>query len=193
MMDCLALFFSHFKIFYLKFYGFRPHKLEKFNCAGTIQDFAVAILCDLKKPVMSVQNAASWGYFNCQEKSFNTSILEKANFPVYLLPEVKQSGEIAGVLAHKWHSIPKGTPVGKFNFILGHLKLKFLKKNYYVKCYIKIFDYLLRVAVGVEGLASITRPLHIVLFLAVCRNHLVPPALLIQYLLFLYLQNLMVL
>lgn len=62
---------------------------------------------------MSVQNAASWGYFNCLEKSFNLSLLEEANFPVHFLPEVKESGQIAGVLAHKWHSIPKGTPVGK--------------------------------------------------------------------------------
>lgn len=92
---------------------FRPEKLKKFNCAGTIQDFAVAMLCDLDKPVMSVQNAASWGYFDCTEGAWNEKILQSAGFPVSLLPQVYKSGEIAGVLADNWHTIPKGTPIGK--------------------------------------------------------------------------------
>ncbi|XP_014262375.1 sedoheptulokinase-like [Cimex lectularius] len=89
----------------------RPEKLKTFNCAGTIQDFAVAMLCELKKPVMSVQNAASWGYFDTNSAEWNTEILDSAGFPVELLPKVVPSGEIAGRLTETWHSIPAGTPV----------------------------------------------------------------------------------
>lgn len=59
-------------LFYAYFY--RPEKLEKFNCAGTIQDFVVAMLCNLKKPIMSVQNAASWGYFDTSSSQWNLEV-----------------------------------------------------------------------------------------------------------------------
>lgn len=90
----------------------RPEKLNKFNCAGTVQDFAVAMLCNLMKPVMSVQNAASWGYFNLSSNKWNIEILKSADFPVQLLPEVIDSGKVAGYLAETWHGIPAGIPVG---------------------------------------------------------------------------------
>ena len=48
-----------------------PEYLEKFTHAGTIMDLLVARLCGLDKPVMGIQNAASWGYFNVSEKSWN--------------------------------------------------------------------------------------------------------------------------
>ncbi|NXS22697.1 SHPK Sedoheptulokinase, partial [Mystacornis crossleyi] len=51
-----------------------PDFLKAYDAAGTVQDYVVAMLCDLKKPLMSVQNAASWGYFNCRNKSWNTDI-----------------------------------------------------------------------------------------------------------------------
>lgn len=66
----------------------RPEKVAKYNCSGTIQDFAVALLCDMEKPVMSTQNAASWGFFNTTKGTWNKEILEKAGFPVQLLPSV---------------------------------------------------------------------------------------------------------
>nr|XP_023027508.1 sedoheptulokinase-like [Leptinotarsa decemlineata] len=90
----------------------KPGKLEKYNCSGTIADFAVAMLCNLKKPIMSYQNAASWGYFDCCKNTWNKDILESAGFPVHLLSEVKPCGEIAGNLSGSWHSIPQGTPIG---------------------------------------------------------------------------------
>lgn len=62
---------------------------------------------------MSVQNAASWGYFDTETSMWNEEMLTSANFPVHLLPNVLQSGEIAGYLADQWHGIPIGTPVGK--------------------------------------------------------------------------------
>ncbi|XP_072382089.1 sedoheptulokinase-like [Diabrotica undecimpunctata] len=93
-------------------YKNKPEKLTKYNCSGTIADFAVAMLCNLDKPVISYQNAASWGYFNCRTSEWNTELLENASFPVELLPEVRASGEIAGLLAGNWHSVPKGTPIG---------------------------------------------------------------------------------
>ncbi|XP_074701604.1 transient receptor potential cation channel subfamily V member 1-like isoform X2 [Strix aluco] len=89
-----------------------PDFLKSYDAAGTIHDYVVAMLCDLKKPLMSVQNAASWGYFNCRSKSWNTDILKKSGFPVHLLPEVGDPGSIAGKTICAWHGIPKGAKVG---------------------------------------------------------------------------------
>lgn len=90
----------------------RPEKLVKYNCSGTVQDFAVALLCNLQKPVMSVQNAASWGYFNPTTCTWNKTILEGSGFPVHLLPDVVKAGTIVGNLPESWFGIPIGTPVG---------------------------------------------------------------------------------
>ncbi|NWR84689.1 SHPK Sedoheptulokinase, partial [Furnarius figulus] len=89
-----------------------PEFLKAYDAAGTIQDYVVAMLCDLKKPLMSIQNAASWGYFNSRSKSWNTDILKKSGFPVHLLPEVGDPGSIAGRTICAWHGIPKGAKVG---------------------------------------------------------------------------------
>lgn len=90
----------------------RPERLANYNCAATITDFAIAMLCNLDKPVMSNQNAASWGYFNCKANSWNMDILQEAGFPVHLLPEIRESSQTAGTLVDSWHGIPKGTPIG---------------------------------------------------------------------------------
>lgn len=91
---------------------YKKSKLMTFNCSGTIQDFVVAMLCGLEKPLISVQNAASWGYFDCLNYQWNTRVLESADFPVTLLPKVCQSGEFAGDLSDTWLSIPIGTYMG---------------------------------------------------------------------------------
>ncbi|XP_066995781.2 sedoheptulokinase [Anabrus simplex] len=96
-------------------FWFAKHKQEKlvrFNRVGTVQDFAVAMLCNLKKPVMSVQNAALWGYFDVRTSQWNFDILSQAGFPSELLPEVLQTGENAGILSEQWYAIPSGTPIG---------------------------------------------------------------------------------
>ncbi|XP_067422141.1 sedoheptulokinase isoform X2 [Emydura macquarii macquarii] len=89
-----------------------PDFLKSYDAAGTIQDYVVAMLCDLESPLMSVQNAASWGYFNSRSKSWNTEILRESGFPIHLLPEVGDPGGIAGRMSHDWHGIPTGTEVG---------------------------------------------------------------------------------
>ncbi|XP_053864711.1 sedoheptulokinase isoform X2 [Malaclemys terrapin pileata] len=89
-----------------------PDFLKPYDAAGTIHDYVVAMLCDLERPLMSVQNAASWGYFNCRSKSWNTEVLRESGFPLDLLPEVGDPGDIAGRMSHDWHGIPKGTEVG---------------------------------------------------------------------------------
>ncbi|XP_014783795.1 sedoheptulokinase [Octopus bimaculoides] len=89
----------------------QPDFLKRFDCAGTIMDYLVSLLCGLTHPVMSPQIAASWGYFNTEHVSWNTGILKKADFPVKLLPHVKESGSSAGNLKCDWFSIPKGIPV----------------------------------------------------------------------------------
>ncbi|XP_032072376.1 sedoheptulokinase [Thamnophis elegans] len=90
----------------------RPDFLAPYTAAGTIQDYVVAMLCSREKPQMSVQNAAAWGYFSTLEKSWNTKLLENAGFPIHLLPEVVDSGDLAGETCQAWHRIPTGTKVG---------------------------------------------------------------------------------
>ncbi|XP_044286315.1 sedoheptulokinase [Varanus komodoensis] len=89
-----------------------PDFLKPYDAAGTIQDYVVTMLCGREWPRMSVQNAASWGYFNTTSKCWNTDILRKTHFPVHLLPEVVQSGDLAGETCSVWHRIPKGAEVG---------------------------------------------------------------------------------
>ncbi|KAF2366365.1 Carbohydrate kinase FGGY N-terminal [Trinorchestia longiramus] len=95
----------------LWFCKYRPNDLTKYDRAGTIHDFFVAMLCGLDHPVMSVQNATAWGYFDAAAKEWNTELLAEAGLPLQLLPSVVTSGEVAGQLAAPWYAIPKGTPV----------------------------------------------------------------------------------
>lgn len=48
-----------------------PGYLDQFDCAGTVMDLFVSALCGTDRPVMSNQNAASWGYFDCQSATWN--------------------------------------------------------------------------------------------------------------------------
>lgn len=89
----------------------RPDTLEQYDRAGTIQDLVVAMLCGLDKPIMSVQNAASWGYFNTVSATWNIEILEEAGFPLNFLPDVVDAGKLAGHTISGWYGIPQGTPV----------------------------------------------------------------------------------
>uniref|UniRef100_UPI00398EF05C sedoheptulokinase n=1 Tax=Pristiophorus japonicus TaxID=55135 RepID=UPI00398EF05C len=90
----------------------RPQFLKPYNAAGTIHDYVVAVLCELKRPLMSTQNAASWGYFNTRCGTWNLQILRDSGFPTCLLPAVVESGAIAGTTAHEWYGVPEGTEVG---------------------------------------------------------------------------------
>ncbi|XP_026756215.2 sedoheptulokinase-like [Galleria mellonella] len=89
----------------------KPDKLKNFKYSATVQDFVVAMLCDLDIPIMSDQNAASWGYFNTENNKWNTDILQSIDFPVNLLPKIIKSGEFAGKLNSSWNGIPEGIPV----------------------------------------------------------------------------------
>ncbi|CAL4062281.1 unnamed protein product, partial [Meganyctiphanes norvegica] len=95
----------------LWFHSTEPDKITPFNRAGTIQDFLVCMLCNLENPVMSYQNAASWGYFNCNTGTWNEELLAEAGFPVSYLPKITQTGQVAGNLASSWYGIPADTPV----------------------------------------------------------------------------------
>ena len=44
----------------------RPECLQGYDCAGTVMDLVVCLLCGLQKPVMSTHNAVSWGYFDVE-------------------------------------------------------------------------------------------------------------------------------
>ncbi|XP_054989904.1 sedoheptulokinase [Sorex araneus] len=89
-----------------------PEFLKSYDAAGTIHDYVVAMLCGLPKPLMSDQNAASWGYFNTQRQSWNLEILRTSGFPVHLLPDIAEPGSVAGRTSQAWFEIPQGTPVG---------------------------------------------------------------------------------
>ncbi|XP_067866874.1 sedoheptulokinase isoform X2 [Heterodontus francisci] len=91
---------------------FWPQFLEPYNVAGTIHDYVVAVLCGLKRPLMSAQNAASWGYFNTRCGTWNLQILRDSGFPTCLLPVIVESGAIAGKTVHEWYGVPVGTEVG---------------------------------------------------------------------------------
>lgn len=90
---------------------YEPQELLQYDRSGSIQDFLVAMLCNLDHPITSVQNAASWGYFNTQDKEWNLDILKSINFPTGLLPTVMDSGEIAGKLDSNWFGILKGAEI----------------------------------------------------------------------------------
>lgn len=49
-----------------------PEFLKQYTCAGTIQDYIVAILCNLEKPVMCMHNAGSWGYYDSAKECWDT-------------------------------------------------------------------------------------------------------------------------
>ncbi|XP_076453153.1 sedoheptulokinase-like isoform X2 [Babylonia areolata] len=84
---------------------------EQFTCAGTVMDFVVAAICDLERPVTSDQLAASFGYYSVPSRSWNIDILKSCGFPVEVLPEVRQAGQVAGHLQQGLEHIPAGTPV----------------------------------------------------------------------------------
>jgi len=89
-----------------------PSLLERFDCAGTIMDFIVCVLCQMDKPFMSPHNAVSWGYFNVHNMMWELEILKGAKFPTHLLPVVVESDTVAGKLQKPFCNIPSGTPVG---------------------------------------------------------------------------------
>ncbi|XP_071093516.1 LOW QUALITY PROTEIN: sedoheptulokinase-like [Haliotis cracherodii] len=94
-----------------------------YDCSGSVMDYVVARLCGLKKPVTSVQVAASMGYFNTQLLSWNTDILSENGFPTDLLEEVVPAGNVAGQLQHPWLDIQPHIPVYA---ALGDIQCAFL-------------------------------------------------------------------
>ncbi|XP_037093636.1 LOW QUALITY PROTEIN: sedoheptulokinase-like [Pollicipes pollicipes] len=96
----------------LWFLRHKPQKLDMYDRSGTIQDLVVAMLCELDTPVMSVQNAASWGYFNTTTGSWNTELLKEAGLPLHLLPpdravlNVSTSAQMALLLPHGFEPPP---------------------------------------------------------------------------------------
>lgn len=92
---------------------YRPEILNNYDQCGTIQDLIVTVFGNRKKPLMSTQNAASWGYFDVNECSWNRDILNRANFPVHLLPTVVQPGTNFGTLHDTIYCIRKGAIIGR--------------------------------------------------------------------------------
>lgn len=87
--------------------------MNNYQYCGTIQDLTVSVLCNQQKPIMSTHNAASWGYFDTINCSWNVNVLRKVNFPLDLLPSVVQPGSNFGTLYDTIYDLPKGTVIGK--------------------------------------------------------------------------------
>ncbi|XP_061031136.1 sedoheptulokinase isoform X2 [Eubalaena glacialis] len=122
-----------------------PEFLKSYDAAGTIHDYVVAMLCGLTRPLMSDQNAASWGYFNTRSQSWNLEILRDAGFPVHLLPDVTEPGNVAGRTSQAWFEIPKGTQVG---VALGDLQASVYS------CMAQRTDAVLNISTSVQLVAS---------------------------------------
>ncbi|XP_020820441.1 sedoheptulokinase isoform X2 [Phascolarctos cinereus] len=138
-----------------------PEFLKPYSAAGTIQDYVVAMLCGLQRPLMSDHNAASWGYFNTDSRSWNSRMgdggpgssgdaalfysLEESGFPTHLLPDVAEAGTIAGWSAHQWFGIPQGTRVG---VALGDLQCSVYS------CMSRSTDAVLNISTSVQLAAS---------------------------------------
>ncbi|XP_078733811.1 sedoheptulokinase [Lampetra fluviatilis] len=90
-----------------------PGMLRDYDCAGTVQDLLVSVLCDLQTPVMTAHNAASWGYYNAQAGAWDMEGLRLARFPSQpLLPSLVPVGSVAGRTRSDFCGLPRGAEVG---------------------------------------------------------------------------------
>lgn len=53
---------------------FAPDLLRRYDCAGTIMDLAVFLVCQLDTVVMSDHNANSWGFFDIARNQWETEM-----------------------------------------------------------------------------------------------------------------------
>jgi len=88
-----------------------PEFLKRYDRFGTVMDLIVSMILDLDEPVMTDQNAGSFGYFDPLGMVWNRQVLQEAGFPTHFLPQVVASTESAGSLPRDWFDIPAGTPV----------------------------------------------------------------------------------
>ena len=51
-----------------------PQFFQDYDCAGTVMDFVVCMLCGLQNPVMSTHNAVSWGYFDVESMNWEYDV-----------------------------------------------------------------------------------------------------------------------
>lgn len=65
---CLVLGFGCCSMFWLL--RNQPDLLYSFDHCGTIMDFMVYLLCKLEKPIISNQNANSFGYYDADHQTW---------------------------------------------------------------------------------------------------------------------------
>eukprot|EP00117_Sycon_ciliatum_P018272 scpid82785/ scgid16947/ Sedoheptulokinase; Carbohydrate kinase-like protein len=86
--------------------------VQQMCAAGTVMDLLVACLTSQQDaPVMSEQCAASWGYYNWEDRQWDLDALRDAGFPTRFLPRTSPAAATAGQLQWMWHGIRTGTPV----------------------------------------------------------------------------------
>ena len=89
----------------------KQKELMSYEYCGSVMDYISWALCQ-SEVVMGDQIAFSWGYFDPTTCNWEKALLlPRFDVVVPLLPEVKRTGECAGVLKNSWVSIPKGTSV----------------------------------------------------------------------------------
>lgn len=77
----------------------RAPELRRCRFAATIADFLVWRLCALEKPVTDATNAAGWGFYDLAAGQWQPDKIKQAKITPALLPEIKESGAVAGGLA----------------------------------------------------------------------------------------------
>jgi len=86
-------------------------KLDGYEFAGTIHDYAVWHLCGQpEQAVTDDTDAASWGLFDLKNRVFMFDKVKKLGIPVRLLPKVLPAGSLAGHLNYPC-ALPRGIPV----------------------------------------------------------------------------------
>uniref|UniRef100_A0A0N4V9K3 FGGY_N domain-containing protein n=1 Tax=Enterobius vermicularis TaxID=51028 RepID=A0A0N4V9K3_ENTVE len=80
---------------------------KQWDCCGTVMDMFNCYLGNLRKPLMGIQNAFSWGYCTL-DGQWTAPVNFESVLPLYLLPEVVDSSKVIGEVQNANFAIPLG-------------------------------------------------------------------------------------
>ena len=89
--------------------------LGQWSWCAAIGDYVTASLSGNTAIITDPTHAASWGLFDLQSGNWNTDAVNQLNIPRHLLPEIRPSGAVVGVLCAEWShalGLPQGICVG---------------------------------------------------------------------------------
>jgi sedoheptulokinase len=92
-----------------------PTLLARYTSAATIHDYLVSTISKNSRSYTDPSDAASFGFFDLYSRTWRNDLIQKANIPHHLLPEIRPAGTLAGTLsaevAERW-GVSVGVPVG---------------------------------------------------------------------------------